>query len=176
MAFRDNPKEPLMEGDMEVKNIQILGNPNSHQKKNDGNKINLFDLKTFLNGRKWEDLTKEERLEISGKIASIINESINSTPEVAPENQSANQATENMDGKLKNKAGNFWEKIKPTQEQFNSLGYNNFFLWFMFTFAAIFAIEESVEIDYRYRIWTVITAIVFIIAYSNKHSKDKIDD
>jgi len=34
--------------------------------------INLLDLKQFLQGRKWEDLTEQEQLEISQKIVNLI--------------------------------------------------------------------------------------------------------
>jgi hypothetical protein len=37
-------------------------------------KINLIDLKQFLKGRKWEELSKEEQLEISQKIVNRISQ------------------------------------------------------------------------------------------------------
>ena len=33
--------------------------------------INLVSLKEFLNGRDWEELTKEEKMEVSEKIANL---------------------------------------------------------------------------------------------------------
>jgi hypothetical protein len=35
-------------------------------------KINLFSLKEYLRGREWDELTKEEKQEISQKIVDMI--------------------------------------------------------------------------------------------------------
>lgn len=39
--------------------------------------LNLFDINKYLSGRKWEELSEEEKNKICGDIAKKINEQIN---------------------------------------------------------------------------------------------------
>ncbi len=59
-----------------IKAIQFLGSLFQGKKKEvqkeEKKIINLIDIKKFLQGRKWEELTEKEQIEISQKIADLI--------------------------------------------------------------------------------------------------------